>query len=209
MVARLYVDWSHILYRIYYRIYPKCVKVSCGQKRTSLMVEKYQSTVWWKDGFHTKSTRKQRSYLMFAAVKSLWTWGLRKGRVGLSPLTLTRTRGRPKRPALTSPLGCPDILSKNVRKSRCIRRTSGVESGLELQNLSKPLHPKIAIILDLSEHVDVNDDPEEAEQCWMIHWNLPRILSILSALVTLSTLSTLSARRCERWSRGSWITWND
>ena len=89
--------------------------------------------------------------------------------MGLSPLTLTRTRGRPKRPALTSPLGCPDILNKNVRKSRCIRRTSGVESGLELQNPSKPLHSQIAIILDLSEHVDVDNDPQEAAQRGMIH----------------------------------------
>ena len=94
--------------------------------------------------------------------------------MGLSPLTLTRTRGRPRRPALTSPSGCPDILNKKVRKSRCIERKSGVESGPELKNHSRPLHPQIAIILDLSEHVDVDDDPEEAEQRGIINCNLPR-----------------------------------
>ena len=39
-------------------------------KQSSPTVEKYKSTVW-KDGFHTKSTREQRSYLMFAVVKSV------------------------------------------------------------------------------------------------------------------------------------------
>ena len=75
---------------------------------------------------------------------------------------------------MTSPSGCPDIWNKKVRKSRCIEGKSGVESGPELRSHSKPLHPKIAIILDLSEHVDVDDDPEEAEQRGMINCNLQR-----------------------------------
>ena len=65
-------------------------------------------------------------------------------------------------------------MNKKVRKSRCIERKSGVESGPELKNHSRPLHPQIAIILDLSEHVDVDDDPEEAEQRGMINCNIQR-----------------------------------
>ena len=119
----------------------KGVKVNCGQKQTSLKVKKVQSEKTESLKRHTKSTREQRSYLMFVVVKSVWTWGLRKGQAGLFPLTLTHTRGRPRRPALTSPSGCPDILNKKVRKSRCIERKSGIESCPELKSLSRPLHP--------------------------------------------------------------------
>ena len=39
------------------------------------------------------------------ATRDTWGWG--RGLEGPSPLTLTRTPGRPRRPALTSPSGCP------------------------------------------------------------------------------------------------------
>ena len=40
-----------------------------------------------------------------AAARHTWGWG--RGLEGLSPLTLTRTLGRPRRPASTNPSGCP------------------------------------------------------------------------------------------------------
>ena len=66
-------------------------------------------------------------------------------------------------------------IDKPIRMSRYLERKS--ESPYykqKLQNFSKPLHPKIAVIFDLSEHVDVDDDPEEAEQRGMMNFNLQR-----------------------------------
>ena len=47
----------------------------------------------------------RRGWKKEAAARHTWGWG--RGLEGLSPLTLTRTLGRPRRPALTNPSGCP------------------------------------------------------------------------------------------------------